>query len=266
MIRSTIGDMIGQATAGAERAPRRWIQRAWGSPYYHKRLDWGVVWPALAALPPDGLRVLDAGCGAGHWSLELAARRPDWDVVGIDRDARALHAADVRRRRLALRNVSFAHAEFEAFATDRPFDVVLSVCAAHYAVERGRGAETFARAASLLKPGGLLLLYGPRRRDEVPFARWLPSPAWHTVYSQRELRQLCAAAALQVESLTPCVGSLGTAAGQLGDAVRGPVRRIALAAGLYGVQLALLALDQRTGAAALPSRSLMWLLAARRPA
>src|SRR5690348_7193228 len=117
--------MVGQATAAMEPAPRRWLQRVWGLPYIHARQDWSVAWPALAAMPREGIRLLDAGCGRGRWALELAARRPGWQVIGLDRDAAALRLAESARRKLRLDNLSFVQGDFVDFRSLPVFDVVL---------------------------------------------------------------------------------------------------------------------------------------------
>lgn len=253
--------MIGQATAALEGRPRRWLQRAWGLPHIHARQDWWVVWPALADLPGTGIRVLDAGCGSGRWALELAARRPEWTLVGLDRDAGRIAAAERSRRRLGLDNVEFIHSGFAEYAAARPFDVVLSVCSAHY--EASSGANTlFACAADCLKPAGSLLLYGPRARDEVPWTAGFPRPEWHVVFTASQLESLCQRYRFQLESLDGHVGRPGTLVKQLDLLAAGPRRRVAML-GLYGIEYALAAVDRRLRVQR-GGPTLMWLLRARR--
>src|SRR5438876_904160 len=99
--------MIGRAKASLEPGLRRWLVRLWGLPDIHVRQKWSAVWPHLASLPTGPLCLLDAGCGDGAWAIELAARRPQWSITGVDRARACIEAADVLRRRLALRNVDF---------------------------------------------------------------------------------------------------------------------------------------------------------------
>ena len=259
------GAMIGQATAALERAPRRWLQRIWGLPYIHPRQDWSVVWPLLAALPRTGVRLLDAGCGAGRWTLELAARRPGWQLVGVDRDAGALNRADAARRRLGLEHVAFVRSDFTDFRAPGAFDVVLSVCSAHYLAAAGGGDALFECFASALGPGGRLILYGPRAASEAPWTPRLPRPVWHDVFTADQLRTLSRAHGLRVHQLDGRVGAAGTLVKQVDLLATGRWRRLGLVAGLYGLEWALAVADRRRQIGP-GARTLMWLLVAERDA
>lgn len=260
-----VGGMIGQATAALESAPRRWVQQLWGLPYIHARQDWSVVWPLLAALPPTGVRLLDAGCGAGRWTLELAARRPGWQIVGIDRDAEALCLADAARRRLALENVAFVRSDFTDFRAPAAFDIVLSVCSAHYLAAAGGGDALFECFASALKPGGRLMLYGPRAAGEAPWTPRLPRPNWHDVFTADQLRGLSVGHGLRIDRLEGHLGSAGTLVKQVDLLATGRWRRLGLMAGLYGLEWALAVADRRRRVGR-DARTLMWLLVSEREA
>ena len=144
--------MIGRATAALWAGPRRWIIRLWGVPDINTRQKWHAAWPHLARLPKHGICLLDAGCGEGTWSLELAARRPEWAVVGVDRELAPTERAERARRSLGLSNLTFARADFLEFRPARPFDAVLSIASAHYLVADGRGAQLFRACSGWLRP------------------------------------------------------------------------------------------------------------------
>lgn len=250
--------MLGQCTARLEPAPRRWLQRIWGYTSIHTRQKWMAVWPYLARLPESGVRLLDAGCGRGGWALELASRRPQWQVIGVDKEEECIKTAESARSRLGLDNVSFIASDFLDFRPIELFDVTLSIASAHYLVEAGKGTELFDRFHTWLKPGGLLLLLGPRKGNETPLVNWLPRFQGKT-FASDELIQLCRNRRFTVEAIYGCVGLAGTLAKQLDWLASGRLRL--LAPFLYPVELMFTAIDRRHPAKGLPT--LMWLLLAR---
>jgi SAM-dependent methyltransferase len=253
--------MIGRATAPLEPWPRRALVRVLrGSPDVGARQRWQALWPVLESLPATPLALLDAGCGAGAWTLEIAARRPGWRLVGIDRVPERTARADAAARRLRLSNVSFACTDFERFHPQRPFDVVLSVCAAHYLAADGRGAEVFGQFRDWLRPGGWLVALLPRHREGTPFVRWLPRPDGHVVFRPGELHALCTGAGLAIEQLRPAVGRPGALARQIGWSRESHPR---LLGALYPIERSLAWLDAiRPPGGNEPA--VFWILVARR--
>ena len=73
-----------------------------------------------------GMRVLDVGCGSGDVSF-LAADLvgPSGEVVGVDRERRAVDWADARARSRGMRNVNFVEGDPAEMEFDRQFDAVV---------------------------------------------------------------------------------------------------------------------------------------------
>lgn len=261
--------MIGRATAPVQPTARRLVQRVWGVTDIDARQKWNAVWPALAGLPRTSLRVLDAGCGEGTWTLEIARRRPPWRLIGIDRDAAGIARARSMAERLSIQNARFITTDFLDYQPEAPFDAVLSVASAHYLVDEGLGEPLFAKFASWLSPGGRLILFGPRRREEVPMFDGLPAPfEMREVFAPADLTRFCAGAGLEVEALTPAVHRMGTLAKQIRNLAGSSVPARALA---YPIELALLGLDGIGSGIGIGSQSVIatpssaLLLVARRP-
>jgi SAM-dependent methyltransferase len=236
--------------------------RFWGAADIHTRQKWDALWPQLSRLPETGVRLLDAGCGEGRWSLELAERRPAWRVTGID-----MTPADIERARqagaaLESRNTSFACVDFLRYAPAERFDVVLAVASAHYLVEAGKGGELFRRFSDWLRPGGTLLLFGPRRAQEVPRLAHLPPPfRLRDVFSRGALDALCAENGLGVESLVPAIGTLGTYAKQVSCGA-GASRTLSVVT--YPLQLFLTSCDRVGNGSDAEAPSSAWVLVARK--
>jgi len=232
--------------------------QVWGHPDINARQKWAGMWSRLERLPSNNLRVLDAGCGVGHWSLELASRRPGWAIVGLDRDPAAIAEAERDRDRLGLTNVTHVQGDFLTQRFEEAFDVVLSVSAAHYLAELGQGRELFRQMRSWLRPRGRLLLLAPRAVGEAGFTPRLPRPEWPTVFTAPQLRTLCESSGLRVDALDGLVGPAGAIAKQLGWGVGD--RGWAARAAVYPAQLACLAVDALQVVP--PARSVMWVLEA----
>lgn len=109
--------------------------------------------PAMLSLLPDveGARVLDAGCGAGWYSEQLAARGAR--VTSIDESAAMVRHA---RKRLGDGAEVRVHdlSQPLAFAADASYDGIVSALVLHYLRDWSAPLAEFRR---ILKPGGWLL-------------------------------------------------------------------------------------------------------------
>jgi SAM-dependent methyltransferase len=114
------------------------------------RHTFGISPRFLTLLTVEGLadkRVLDLGCGWGRLSL-LLAPVAGW-VVGLDRDAAAIHEAQKRAALARLDNAEFHEADVERAEYGRwaPDLISAHLCASDAIVER---------AGRALPPGGVL--------------------------------------------------------------------------------------------------------------
>ncbi|CAM5278701.1 class I SAM-dependent methyltransferase [Streptomyces aurantiogriseus] len=113
--------------------------------------------PAMLRLAGDlgGLRVLDLGCGAGHYAAELLERGAA-RVVGVDGSESLLRAA---RARLGDRAAAALHhhdlEEPLTFLADGSFDLVVMALVYHHVDAR---AQLLAEIRRVLRPGGTLLV------------------------------------------------------------------------------------------------------------
>lgn len=100
-----------------------------------------LVEHALTLPLPSRAEVLDLGTGSGAIALALAAERPAWQVVAVDRVPEALTLAERNRSRLALDNVQLLQGSWLQPVLGRQFHLIVSnppyVCAADPHLQQG---------------------------------------------------------------------------------------------------------------------------------
>jgi SAM-dependent methyltransferase len=155
---------------------------------------------------PEGLDVLDVGCGTGIAARQVAARGAN--VLGVEVAPRMAEIA--RRHGIEVETVSF-----EAWdATGRTFDRVVSAQAWHWL----HLPVSTAKAAELLRPGGSLCLLwnaGCHPHDladalEEIYARWFPSvgsPGFGYAASRPADRRTGLTPVLEALAATPELGA-----------------------------------------------------------
>ncbi|HIO21439.1 MAG TPA: methyltransferase domain-containing protein [Nitrospirales bacterium] len=100
-------------------------------------------------------RVLDLACGTGILTFAIAERHPKCALIGVDLTAAYLDIAKQRATAIGRSDVQFVHSAAEDFRQVEPCDAIVSSYLAKYA---DLDVLT-ANAASMLKPGGLLLMH-----------------------------------------------------------------------------------------------------------
>ncbi len=103
--------------------------------------------------------VIDIGCGPGSLAARLLDRLPGVSVVGIDADPLllGLAAQTYPSDRLRLVEADLRTTDWiETLALPRPADAVVSTTALHW-LDRSELAATYTAAASVLRPGGVLV-------------------------------------------------------------------------------------------------------------
>jgi 2-polyprenyl-3-methyl-5-hydroxy-6-metoxy-1,4-benzoquinol methylase len=133
----------------------------------------------------ERLSVLNAGCGSGELSLMLA--RAGHEVLGFDPEPQYVELARQNPLARALPHCSFAVSSIEDFTASAPYDCVLATDVLEH-IEDDHAA--FAKLASLVRPGGLILV-------TVPAGPWLfgyhdESLGHYRRYTRTTLRRLVA--------------------------------------------------------------------------
>jgi SAM-dependent methyltransferase len=132
------------------------------------------MYAGLLGAPANGLRIrlrrvlpatdgsyqaiLDAGCGSGVFSFELAKRHPEAQVVGVDSDPDLVARASQIAKRAHLANSSFTEGDVTKLDFDDAFDLVVSVDNFEHVEDDVEAMRTLLHA---LRPGGRLVAHVP---------------------------------------------------------------------------------------------------------
>lgn len=139
-----------------------------------QRSSFERLYTRLLGAPANGLRIrlrrvlpstkgdygsiLDAGCGSGVFSYELAKQHPTAKVVGVELEQELVDRDNHNARAAGLTNLSFQQGDVTKLDFDAEFDLVVSVDNLEH-VEDDIGAMRTLFAA--LKPGGTLVVHTP---------------------------------------------------------------------------------------------------------
>jgi SAM-dependent methyltransferase len=137
----------------------------------------------VAAVTPDGARVLEVGCGPGHLSTRMAHH--GFDVTGLDLDPAMIARARANADRLGdgdQRRPSFLVGDVAALAfPDRSFGLVVSTLSMHHWADPTAGLAEIGR---VLRPGARALVWdfrpGVRPHPFGPRHAHLPDPVDHS--------------------------------------------------------------------------------------
>jgi SAM-dependent methyltransferase len=134
-----------------ERAYARFL----GAPANGLRIRLRRVLPATDGVYRD---ILDAGCGSGVFSMEIAKRHPDARVVGIELDPGLVERANEMARAAGITNVEFRQGDVTRLDFDAQFDLVVSVDNLEHVEDDVTAMKGLLRA---LRPGGRLVNHVP---------------------------------------------------------------------------------------------------------
>lgn len=142
---------------------------------------------SLARALPDfklGARLLDAGCGTGHFSAFFAER--GFEVAGVDISPHMVEAARLK----AIPNASFAVANIISLPfEDDYFDVVAAITVVEFLSESEKALQEMVRC---LRAGGTLIVAALNEASPLAhLRRWQDSPTFRNarLFNSQSLRR-----------------------------------------------------------------------------
>jgi SAM-dependent methyltransferase len=102
--------------------------------------------------------ILDAGCGSGVFSFELAKQHPEAQVTGVELEPDLVDRANEIAKRAGLSNVHFEQGDVTKLDFEDAFDLVVSVDNFEHVEDDVTAMRTLLQA---LRPGGRLVAHVP---------------------------------------------------------------------------------------------------------
>jgi ubiquinone/menaquinone biosynthesis C-methylase UbiE len=192
-------------------------------PFYNRRIlsAAGVMFTELVeSLSPlrTGSKVLDVGCGPGHFTRMLAKENPGATVIGLDYSAGQIRSAQAFLKRDPCPNCSFQQGNaMELHFDEGSIDLVVSLFSLKHWPDLVRGLTEIRR---ILKPDGLTLVgeADPQASPEAarrfangfagrlwlfrtPYLHWMKKVVLAKGYTGAELEQISRKAGFSKVSL-----------------------------------------------------------------
>ncbi|MEX2108362.1 MAG: class I SAM-dependent methyltransferase [Solirubrobacterales bacterium] len=155
--------------------PRDWDAETYdevSDPQY----EWGIEVLERLELHSDEV-VLDAGCGSGRVTAELAKRLPSGRVIAVDGSAAMVEKA---KERLG-EGVSYLVADLSELEVDEPVDLIFSTATFHWILDHDR---LFARLHAALRPGGRLIAQCGGQGNVAEYAKAIATVAAQPEYAR----------------------------------------------------------------------------------
>jgi SAM-dependent methyltransferase len=126
----------------------------------------------MRLLPEKASYVLDAGCGRGVITRELARRYPGARIDGIDMDQAGQASNNFLAGKLGLQNCTFVVADVTEYQADARYDLVVSVDNLEHVADDRAALKRFYNS---LSGDGMLVIHAPHYYRRWPLFQWSPN-------------------------------------------------------------------------------------------
>ncbi len=118
-----------------------------------------LITEAAKRIAPNAESILDVGCGAGNYSLQMLSKIPGLSCTLVDLSGKMLEKAVERVSVKTSGKVSAFQGDIrDVWLPEGSFDIILAGAVLHHLREDEDWERTFSKLFSLLKPGGCLMI------------------------------------------------------------------------------------------------------------
>ncbi len=145
--------------------------RVFGNVHIGQRIRAANVHRALRSHDLSDCAVLDAGCGTGVLSFDLARRFPAAKIVSIDLDPKLIQRAKIVTAKRKIGNINFDFKDILHLHKTEQFDLIICVDVLEH-IEND--VEAIRNLSNSMKKGGILVLHVPQKfqRHRVRNMEW----------------------------------------------------------------------------------------------
>ncbi|MFQ5456637.1 MAG: class I SAM-dependent methyltransferase [Nitrospirota bacterium] len=119
----------------------------------------------LPKIKKGSKKILDAGCGTGTFTFEIAKNNPDCEVIGIDSMAKLVNKANNIAKMAGIKNCSFVEEDVLEMRYKDEFDMVLCIDNLEHIEDDDRAIKNIYNA---LKDKGIAIIHVP-----AYYRRWI---------------------------------------------------------------------------------------------
>ena len=158
--------MLGTEQAVLENS---WLKslfyRIFGNVRIGEKIRAANVHKLLRSYDLSDFAILDAGCGTGILSFDLAQRFPEARIVSIDLNSKLIQKAKIVITKKKIRNVTFGFKDILRLDKTRHFDLIICIDVLEH-IEND--VKAVRKLSSSMKKGGILILHVPQKFQRHP--------------------------------------------------------------------------------------------------
>ncbi len=206
--------MLGTEQAVLESSwVRSLFYRVFGNAHMGERIRAANVRKALRSNDLSGCAILDAGCGTGVLSFDLAQKFPEARIVSIDLDSKLIQRTKIVIAKRKIKNVNFDFKDILHLDKTELFNLIMFIDLLEHIEDDVKAIRNMSNS---MKKGGILILHVPQKFQRHP----VRSMEWkgHHVregYTIQEIVKLLEGENLQISKIWNTFGVYGAIADEI---------------------------------------------------